>query len=85
MGGVPHQLTAGILASLAEANVELGGQMLDTEEVAERAKIATTTLTSYVARKQAPEPDIGEGTRKPRWHETTVTAWLLTRRALPER
>ncbi|WP_433358555.1 hypothetical protein [Streptosporangium sp. CA-115845] len=70
-----------ILAALAEQEIELGGQMLDTEQVAERARIATTTLTGYVTREQAPQPDTGRGTRKPKWHEVTVAAWLLTRRA----
>ncbi|MER5649672.1 hypothetical protein [Streptosporangium sp. NPDC002524] len=72
---------AEILAALAEQNIDLGDHMLDTQEVADRARIATTTFTGYVAREQAPQPDAGKNSRKPKWHETTVTAWLLTRRA----
>jgi hypothetical protein len=68
-----------IFADLDRASIVLGDPLLGSKDVAERAGIAQSGLRANVTRNAAPTADLDRGSRSPRWHEVTVTAWLATR------
>lgn len=65
---------ADIDAALAERDIHWGGRTLTAVQAADRAKVVTSTWTSYVARGQAPAADV-DG----QWRTATVDAWRITR------
>lgn len=54
-------------------------QRLTRKQFADRAGVAPDTLSSYVARGQAPEPDGRDEHGHPWWLEVTVETYLRTR------
>ncbi|OUC97724.1 hypothetical protein [Streptosporangium minutum] len=62
-----------ILADLDNRGVVLGGPLFDTEEIAERAGIASRTLNSYLARDQRVPPEYGRN--RPRDGRTAAQRW----------
>lgn len=63
-----------VLARLAELGIEFGGRPLSSSAAAERVGVAASTWRAYVARDQAPKPDLEDGM----WHQATVDAYRVT-------
>lgn len=59
-----------------EAIVE--DELLDREQVAERAGITAASVTRYLVRGDIPAPDRHFG-RAPAWRVSTIEAWLQSR------
>ncbi|MFB7763622.1 helix-turn-helix transcriptional regulator [Streptomyces xiamenensis] len=70
-----------LTATLAEHGIEWGSYERDSSATAESVGLAESTLRSYITRDTFPAPDIGAGTRSPRWREVTIMAWKISRAA----
>lgn len=53
--------------------------LLSVSEAAALAGVAASTWRTYVARGQAPAPDVYVTPDRPRWRRATVEAWMAAR------